>query len=143
MQSCYWQETEGALADVCQKIERAAVAHHFTVFSRQNVEEMLGAYGTDAGLECRVIEIGHHALFQIALQYDPSLLPFMTFRISVAQQPEKVRVSTLLHNSLGDTIRNPEIRGVAESAKTAVKCVIDSVCRPRTRLDHVLKWNMC
>jgi uncharacterized protein (DUF302 family) len=143
MQSCYSQETEGTLEDVCERIESAAVAHQFKVFSRQSVDELIGAQGTDGGLDGRVIEIGHHDLFRIALQYDPSLVPLMTFRISVWRQPEKVRVSTVLRNSLVTTVHNPEIQSVADSAQTALKRVIDSACGTQTRLDRVLQWNMC
>ncbi len=124
----YEKETTGTVDEVVAKIEKAAADNEFGVLGIHDLKQKMNAKGVDFVRECRVMEVCNPVKAKAVLETDMSISNALPCRISVYEEGDKVKVSTLKPTQLLGLFGRPELQDVAKEVEEAMIRMIDAAC---------------
>ena len=124
----YEREARGTVADVVAKLEAAAADNQFGVMGTHDQKKRMAAKGVTLGPECCVEEVCNPVQAKAALEANMSISNAMPCRISVYQQGDKVKISTIRPTVLLTMFGNPELAAVAKDVEETMIRIIDAAC---------------
>ena len=124
----YEKEANGTVEEVVARIEEAAAANQFGVLGIHDLKQKMNTKGLDFGPECRVLEVCNPGKAKTVLEADMSISNALPCRISVYEEEDKVKVSTLKPTQLLSLFGRPELESVAKEVEEALFRIIDTAC---------------
>ncbi|GMQ80247.1 MAG: DUF302 domain-containing protein [Planctomycetia bacterium] len=124
----YEKEARGTVDQVVAKIEQEAAARQFGVLAIHDLKQKMAAKGVDFGPECRVLEVCNPSKAKTVLETDMAISNALPCRISVYEQGDTVKVSTLKPTHLLGMFDRAELETVAKEVEETLLQVIDAAC---------------
>jgi len=124
----YEKEAHGTVDQVVAKIEQEAAARQFGVLAIHDLKQKMAAKGVDFGPECRVLEVCNPGKAKTVLETDMAISNALPCRISVYEQGDMVKVSTLKPTHLLGMFDRAELEPVAKEVEETLLQVIDAAC---------------
>lgn len=124
----YERETSGSVAEVCERINRAAAAYNFGVLGTHDLKEKMAAKGVEFGPQCRIVEVCNPAQAKTVLEADLAISTALPCRIAVFEQGDHVKVSTLRPTAMLAMFERPDLAPVAKEVEDTIIRIIDKAC---------------
>ena len=124
----YVKETQGSIASVVERLEKAAAAHQFGVLGLHDLKQKMGAKGVDFACECRVMEVCNPVKAKEVLEGNMSISTVLPCRISVYDEGNVVKVATLRPTMLLNLFDSPDLVNVAREVEETLIRIIDTAC---------------
>ena len=124
----YEKETSGTVDEIVVRVEEAVTANQFGVLGIHDLKQKMVAKGLEFGPECRILEVCNPGKAKTVLESDMSISNALPCRISVYEDGEKVKVSTLKPTQLLGLFNRPELDPVAEEVEATLVRIIDAAC---------------
>ena len=124
----YVKEAKGSIDEVASKLEAAVAANKFGVLGVHNLKQKMKDKGVEFGPECRIFEVCNPMQAKTVLEADMAISNALPCRISVYEQGDTVKVSTIRPTVLLRLFAKPELELVARSVEEAMIRMIDAAC---------------
>ena len=124
----YEKEASGTIDEIVARVEVAVAANQFGVLGIHDLKQKMIAKGLEFGPECRILEVCNPGKAKTVLESDMSISNALPCRISVYEDGENVKVSTLKPTQLLGLFNRPELDPVAEEVETTLVRIIDAAC---------------
>ena len=124
----YIKETEGPVASVVERLEKASAENKFGVLGVHNLKEKMGAKGVDFAYECQVMEVCNPVKAKEVLEGNMSISTVLPCRISVYEEDDVVKVATIRPTMLLNLLDTPELQDVAKEVEDTLIRIIDAAC---------------
>ena len=124
----YVKETEGTIASVVERLEKAAAENQFGVLGLHDLKQKMGAKGVDFNCECRVMEVCDPAKAKEVLEENMSISTVLPCRISVYEEDGVIKVATLRPTMLLNLFDSSDLIGVAREVEDTLIRIIDTAC---------------
>ncbi len=124
----YIKETEGPVASVVERLEKASAENKFGVLGVHNLKEKMGAKGVDFAYECQVMEVCNPVKAKEVLEGNMSISTVLPCRISVYEEDDVVKVATIRPTMLLNLLDSPELQDVAKEVEDTLIRIIDTAC---------------
>ncbi len=124
----YVKETEGPVASVVERLEKASAENKFGVLGIHDLKEKMGAKGVDFAYECQVMEVCNPVKAKEVLEGNMSISTVLPCRISVYEEDDVVKVATIRPTMLLNLLDTPELQDVAKEVEDTLIRIIDAAC---------------
>jgi uncharacterized protein (DUF302 family) len=124
----YIKETEGPVASVVERLEKASAENKFGVLGIHDLKEKMGAKGVDFAYECQVMEVCNPVKAKEVLEGNMSISTVLPCRISVYEEDDVVKVATIRPTMLLNLLDTPELQDVAKEVEDTLIRIIDAAC---------------
>jgi len=122
----YERETTGTIDEVSEKVQQAVAENAFGVLGIHDLKQKLNDKGVDFERECRVMEVCNPVKAKAVLESNMSISNALPCRISIYQDGDSIKVSTLRPTRLMGLFNQPELEPVAEEVEQTLIRIIDS-----------------
>ena len=124
----YVREAKGSVDQVAKKLEEAAAVNQFGVLATHNLTQKMNAKGVDFGPECRIVEVCNPKKAKSVLETDMSISNALPCRISIYEEGDTVKVSTLKPTAILALFGRPELEPIAKEVEETMIRMIDAAC---------------
>ncbi len=123
----YVIESQKAIDQVSQDLEKAVVSHKFGVMIVHNLKETMKKKGVDFERECRIFEVCNPHQAKRVLEKDMKLSTALPCRISVFTEGGKVKLATLKPTALISQFGIPDLQPVAKEVEETLIQIMKEV----------------
>ena len=124
----YVREARGSIDEVAEKLVKAVAENGFGVLGVHDLKEKMNAKGVPFGCECRIFEVCNPGKAKTVLEADMSISNALPCRISLYEEEDGVKVSTLKPTAVLGLFSRPELEPVAKEVEEAMIRIIDAAC---------------
>ncbi|MFC1597093.1 DUF302 domain-containing protein [Planctomycetota bacterium] len=124
----YAREARGSIGEVAEKLMKAAAENGFGVLGVHDLKEKMNAKGVPFDRECRIFEVCNPGKAKIVLEADMSISNALPCRISLYEDEDGVKVSTLKPTAVLGLFNRPELEPVAKEVEETMIRIIDAAC---------------
>ena len=122
----YERTATGTVDEVAEKVQQAVAENEFGVLGIHDLKQKLNEKGVEFARECRVMEVCNPGKAKAVLESDMSISNALPCRISIYQDGDTVKVSTLRPTQLMALFDQPDLKPVAEDVERTLIRIIDS-----------------
>ena len=130
MSILYERQASGSVDEVGQRFEDAVKAHKFGVLGMFDLKQKMREKGVEFERDCRIYEICNPQQAKRVLERNMSVSAALPCRVSVFQDGDAVKLSTILPTRMLGMFDTPDLQGVAEEVEQAIKAMIDEAAGP-------------
>ena len=124
----YVREARGSIDEVAKKLEAAAAENKFGVLGVHDLKQKMNAKGVEFGPECRIFEVCNPLKAKLVLEADMAVSNALPCRISVYEEADTVKVSTLKPTAILGLFGRPDLEAVAQEVEDTMVRIIDAAC---------------
>ncbi|HUT14213.1 MAG TPA: DUF302 domain-containing protein [Thermoguttaceae bacterium] len=125
----YARESQSPIDEVVKKLEVAATENKFGILGVHDLKQKMNSKGIEFQRECRIFEVCNPAKAKTVLDTDMAISNALPCRISVYEEADRVKVSTIRPTALLAMFGRPELQPVAQEVEDTMIRIIDAACQ--------------
>ena len=125
MSILYEKTASGTVAEVGERLGKAAADHCFGVLGVVDIKQKMNAKGVAFEPDCRIYEVCNPRRAKEVLEKDLSISTALPCRVSLYEENGTVKLATMLPTVMIGLFETEDLSPIAQSVETDIKAIMD------------------